>query len=252
MRSLRSHIPNIITALNLFFGCLSIAWASHEHFGIASIFIFIAAILDFLDGLAARVLEAYSPIGAQLDSLADMISFGLAPAFLVFSNVFLLSSVSGQHQGLLSLGLFSGIILVLPFILSVFAGLRLAKFNIDDRQKENFIGLPTPAMALFFASAVYTFQSTDLIFFHNLMNSILFWNGFAVLFSFLMISEIKMIALKFKNLRWADNQFQYLFIGISVILLVSLHAISLPLIILWYVLLSFVYHIYNFKKTMSL
>jgi len=131
--------------------------------------------------------------------------------------------------------------------LSIFAGLRLAKFNIDTRQKAHFIGLPTPAMALFFASAVYLFQTTEIQIFYEVMNTIFFWDGFAILFSILMVSEIKMISLKFRNVRWTDNQFQYLFIGISVILLVSLQAMSIPIIILMYVIFSFVYHLCNSK-----
>lgn len=199
---MRTHIPNIITVLNLLFGCLSIAWASHHHFGIAATFIFIAAIMDFLDGLVANLLKAYSPIGAQLDSLADMVSFGLAPAFLIFINNFIVFSSSLQSQSLLSLSWIFGILLFLPFILSVFAALRLAKFNIDTRQKAYFIGLPTPAMALFFASAVYLFQSTEIQIVYTIMNNIFFWDGFAILFSFLMVSEIKMISLKFRSVRW--------------------------------------------------
>ena len=253
MKSLRTHIPNIITALNLLSGCLSIAWASYDYLTIAAIFILIAAILDFSDGLAARFLKAYSPIGAQLDSLADMVSFGLAPAFLVFRNLFNLFSSSGQIQDLLSMNWFSGIALFLPFILSIFAALRLAKFNIDTRQKEYFIGLPTPAMALFFASLIYFFQDTyvQLQWTYKITNVSLFWSGCIILFSLLMVSELRMISIKFKNFRWSDNQFQYLFIGISVILLVSLQAKSIPLIILWYIMLSVVYHIYK-AKTLSL
>ncbi|MBS3768657.1 MAG: CDP-alcohol phosphatidyltransferase family protein [Bacteroidales bacterium] len=247
LRNLRNHIPNIITLLNLLFGCLSIAWASHHYFGIAAIFIFLAAIMDFLDGLAANLLKAHSRIGTQLDSLADMVSFGVAPAFLVFINVLLMFSSSLGSHPLSSLSWNFGILIFLPFILSIFAGLRLAKFNIDTRQKAHFIGLPTPAMALFFASAVYLFQTTEIQIFYEVMNTIFFWDGFAILFSILMVSEIKMISLKFRNVRWTDNQFQYLFIGISVILLVSLQAMSIPIIILMYVIFSFVYHLCNSK-----
>ncbi|MCF8335107.1 MAG: CDP-alcohol phosphatidyltransferase family protein [Bacteroidales bacterium] len=245
--SLRNHMPNIVTALNLLFGCLSIAWASYDYFGIAAILIFIAAIMDFLDGLVARFLKAYSSIGAQLDSLADMVSFGFAPAFLVFRKVLMLYTPSLKTPALLSLDWISGMAVFLPFILSIFAAFRLAKFNIDTRQNDYFIGLPTPAMALFFAASVYLYQNTEIQLIYRVMNDAFFWDGLAVLFSFLMVSEIKMISLKFKNFRWSDNQFQYLFIGISAILCVSLQTISIPLIILWYVILSFVYHIYNAK-----
>lgn len=229
------------------FGCLSVVWASYDHLEIAAIFIFIAAVMDFLDGLAARLLKAYSAIGAQLDSLADMISFGFAPAFLVFEHVLALSDSSALNQMLLFQKWIPVIILLLPFILSIFAALRLARFNIDARQEDYFVGLPTPAMALFFASSVYLFQNTNLHLLFKLMNTIFFWNGLAVLFSLLMISGIRMISFKLRNMRWADNRFQYLFVGISLILLVSLHEISIPIIIIWYIILSFVYHISKVK-----
>ncbi len=251
MQKLRYHIPNAITSLNLLAGCLSIAYASFGHLWIAAIFVFIAAIFDFSDGLAARLLKAYSPIGVQLDSLADMISFGLAPAFLVFKNASDLFISYQNPQTIASVGWIHGIALFIPFILSVFAALRLARFNIDTRQSEHFVGLPTPAMAIFFVSAIIFFQNTEFQFINTIAHSVIFWDGLAILFSFLMVSELKMIAFKFKNLTWSDNQFQYLFIGISAILLISLQTMGIPLIILWYVILSFVYHV-NYAKTVSL
>lgn len=252
MRKLRYHIPNAITSLNLLAGCISIAYASLGHLKIAAILVFAAAIFDFLDGLAARILKTSSSMGVQLDSLADMVSFGLAPAFLVFrfASNFLISSQNPQDITSAGGGT-TGIAVFIPFILSIFAALRLAKFNVDFRQREHFIGLPTPAMAIFFVSAIYSLQDTELRFMNGITHSIIFWDGLAILFSVLMVSEIKMIGLKFKNLAWSDNQFQYLFIGISAILLISLQAMGVPLIILWYVILSFVYHINN-AKTASL
>jgi CDP-diacylglycerol--serine O-phosphatidyltransferase len=251
LQKLRYHIPNAITSLNLAAGCLSIAYASLGHLKVAAILVFAAAILDFSDGLAARILKTSSSMGVQLDSLADMVSFGLAPAFLVFRNAsnFLISS--DNPQDISSAGGTTGIAIFIPFILSVFAALRLAKFNVDVRQSEHFIGLPTPAMAIFFVSAIYSLQDTDLRFMNAINHSIIFWDGLAIMFSVLMVSELKMIGMKFKNLAWSDNQFQYLFIGISAILLISLQAMGIPLIILWYIILSFVYHVNN-AKTASL
>jgi CDP-diacylglycerol--serine O-phosphatidyltransferase len=252
LKQIVQQIPNGITLVNLLSGSFSIILASGGYIELAVLFIFIAALMDFLDGFAARLLKAYSPIGAQLDSLADMISFGLAPAFLVFRFVLSLYFEGQQTNEFLPLSWIWTPLLVFPLLISVFAALRLAKFNIDPSQSEHFLGLPTPAMALFFASLVYGVFNKHLIAFNDLLANILLWDALVIIFSVLMIAELRMLSLKFQSFKWKSNQFRYLFVGISLILLVSLQTISIPVIILWYILCSLFYHIFLTLKSRSL
>jgi len=141
---MKKHIPNFITCLNLFSGCVASYLAFKGNYQGAFVAILFAAVFDFLDGFAARLLKAYSPMGKELDSLADMISFGLAPGAIVFS----LLTDTGINEWLPFAG----------FLIPVFSGLRLAKFNIDDRQTSSFLGLPVPANAIFWAGIVYSFS----------------------------------------------------------------------------------------------
>lgn len=208
------HIPNFITCLNLFSGCVAVFLAFNGNYAGAFIAVLVSAIFDFLDGFAARLLKAYSPMGKELDSLADMISFGLAPGAIVFA---LLTE--------------TGISDWLPFtafLIPVFSGLRLAKFNIDTRQTSSFIGLPVPANAIFWGGLVYSF-SAFLLF--NV------WIVFILLglFCFFLISEIPMFSLKFKNMGWKDNQTQYFFLMGCIAILVLFRADAFAIIIGWYI-----------------
>jgi len=190
-------------------------------------FIILSAVFDFCDGMLARLLKAYSSIGKELDSLADDISFGIAPALIVFS---LFKEL--QYPSFLS-GL-EAYIPYLAFLIAVFSGLRLAKFNVDERQTSSFIGLPTPANALFWASLVvgsHTYLvSTDF--------SPIYLIILVLLFSWLLVAEIPMFSLKFKNLSWKDNKISFIFLLICIPLLVFLGISGFSAIIAWYILLS--------------
>lgn len=228
--SITSNIPNFITSLNLFFGCMSIVLAFHDKLIWASVLIFAAGIFDFLDGLAARLLHAYSEFGKMLDSLADVVSFGVAPSSILF--------VILQKSGLETSELFSGTFLLScsAFLIAVFSGLRLAKFNIDERQSTSFIGLPTPANAFLIASF-------PLIQLHNEAFSKLLLNPYIlipviVILSLLLTSEIPMISLKFKNLSFKDNKSRFVLIVASVILLIVLQITAVPFIFILYLLIS--------------
>ena len=214
---MKKHIPNFITSLNLFTGCVAVLLAFRGDYQGAFIAILVAAVFDFLDGFAARLLKAYSPMGKELDSLADMISFGLAPGMIVYS----LLSATGQNEWLP----------YLAFLIPVFSGLRLAKFNIDDRQTSSFIGLPVPANAIFWAGIVYTFP----VFLLDNIWILLILIG---LFSYFLISEIPMFSLKFKNIAWKSNQLQYIFLIGCILLLIVLQLNAFAPIIGWYILLS--------------
>lgn len=219
-------IPNIITCLNVVCGSLAIVFAFQGELHIAAYFIFGGAFFDFFDGFFARLLKSYSLIGKELDSLADVITFGVAPSAIVYMILKDLSECP-----CLNIGYFA-------FIITVFSALRLAKFNIDTRQSDSFIGLPTPANAIFFASIallIKYFPENNIVLFIQNAYVIL---ALVVVFSFLLISEVPIFSLKFKSFSFAKNKIRYIFIAISVILLIILQLIAIPLIILIYILMS--------------
>ena len=218
--SIKKHIPNTITCCNLLSGCVSILFTCNNHLLWASAMIFIAAIFDFLDGFAARTLDAKSPIGGELDSLSDVVSFGVAPSFIVAWFL----SKSGIGRWVHDVNLFP----MLGFILAAFAAVRLAKFNIDTRQSHNFIGLPVPAVGLFIAS---------LPFFTMEMNPYLLLAMVAI-FSWLMISEVPFFSFKIKNLRFKDNVLRYFVVIFAIIAVIIMKLAALPFVFLFYILLS--------------
>jgi CDP-diacylglycerol--serine O-phosphatidyltransferase len=222
---IKKHVPNFITCLNLFSGCVAVLLAFKANYQGAFIAILVAAVFDFLDGFAARTLKAYSLMGKELDSLADMVSFGLAPGIIVYS---LLTEANVCEW-----------LPYLAFLIPVFSGLRLAKFNIDERQTSSFIGMPTPANAIFWSGLAFSY-STLLV--QNYWALIIL----TVAFSYLLVAEIPMFALKVKNLAWKDNQIQYIFLLVTVVLLAVFQLNAFAPIIGWYILLSVITAI--FKK----
>ncbi len=221
------NIPNTLTCLNLFSGCIASVMALKGQYDYALLFIIIGAVFDFFDGLAARVLHAYSPIGKDLDSLADDISFGAAPAFIVFS-LFKEMHYPAGWEGI------SAVFPYIAFFIAVFSGLRLAKFNNDTRQTSSFIGLPVPANALFWASLVagsHSFLVSEH--FHPLYLALM-----VCLFSGLLVSEIPMFSLKFKNLSWKDNKVSFTFLLVCIPLLIFFKVSGFAAVIVWYILLS--------------
>lgn len=229
---MKKHIPNFITCLNLLCGCLALYFIFvHDDLITAAYLVVVAAVLDFLDGMAARVLRVYSEIGKQLDSLADMVSFGVVPGALMLQ--LLTQSLAGSD-------LPQQVVMWLPFagfILTVFSGLRLAKFNIDTRQTTSFIGVPTPACTLLIISfplilAYDTFGLTNVI-----LNPY-FLLAVTLLFSYLLVAELPLFALKFKTFAWKGNEVRFIFLGLAILLLFGLNFTAIPLIIALYILLS--------------
>lgn len=218
------HIPNALTCMNLFSGCIACVMAFHANFEMAMLFIVIGAVFDFFDGLAARLLHAYSNIGKDLDSLADDVSFGVAPALIVFS---LFKEINYPDY----LSFLANWLPYAAFLIAIFSALRLAKFNNDTRQTTSFIGLPVPANALFWASLVA--GCYPIANYHPLLTL-----AFVCLFSWLLVSEIPMFSLKFKNLSWKDNKIAFIFVIISAILLITLKIAGFAAVIVWYILLS--------------
>ncbi len=228
---MKRSIPNILTSSNLFSGCISVVFAFQGFLAEAAVLILIGAFLDFFDGLSARLLNVSSPIGKELDSLADVITFGFAPSVIVYQ---LLIDVYPKQP----------LIPYLAFIIAVFSAYRLAKFNIDERQTSSFIGVPTPANALFWLSIPLiewqgNYFSEDLaISIHEIMTQPAFIVINILVWSLLLISEIPLFALKFKNFNWKENQVKFIFIGISIALFVLFYFIAIPIILILYIILS--------------
>ncbi|NVJ85150.1 MAG: CDP-diacylglycerol--serine O-phosphatidyltransferase [Algoriphagus sp.] len=218
----KSHIPNLLTLGNLLAGVIGIVWVLDGTYSAGAYFILLAALLDFFDGFAARLLKVTGELGKQLDSLADMVSFGVLPGFIVFS----------WSQTLTDLEWLPYLSLTIP----LFSALRLAKFNIDERQSDRFIGLPTPANALFFSTLPILSQKWSQLDF--LLSNPWFLIILAWIFSLLLVAELTLIALKFKNFSFRNNVFRYMLIGLGLIFLLTMGLAGVPLIILVYLVLS--------------
>lgn len=230
---MKKHIPNTITCLNLISGCIATYWAFQGDYQMALLFIVIGAVFDFFDGMSARLLHVSSPIGKELDSLADCITFGFAPSAIIFSYM------AGIHatQRCLSPLEFPFLLMVgqagtavVAFIMAAFSALRLAKFNLDERQALGFIGLPTPANALFWGSLIVgagAWIHTSLIIMLGVPLS-----------CYLLVSEIPMFALKFKTWGWKGNEVKYIFLLTCIPLLLIFQVTGIAIIIAWYVILS--------------
>ena len=229
------HIPNTLTLINLVIGCLSIVSAFEGNLLLAGYLILIASVFDYLDGFAARMLKAYSPLGKELDSLSDLVSFGVAPSVILFH---LLKEALGIPLGE---GFTNGhALLAIPFLIAAFSALRLAKFNIDTRQTTSFIGLPTPANALFIAGLVLGLNSPHAAWFEIIGLSPTALIVLILVLSGLLVSPIPMFSLKMKGFIFRDMWQQYLLIALAVITILALGIASLAPVILLYILISVV------------
>jgi CDP-diacylglycerol---serine O-phosphatidyltransferase len=229
------HIPNTLTLFNLFLGCLSIVSAFEGSLLLASYLILIASVFDYLDGFSARLLKAYSPLGKELDSLSDLVSFGVAPSVIVYH---LLKDALGfsANQGFID----GNVILAIPFLIAVFSGLRLAIFNIDTRQTTSFIGLPTPANALFIVGLVLGLNSSYSCLFEVITSSPIALIVITIVLSALLVSPLPMFSLKIKGFSFKETWKQLILLIISVGLIVTTGLASLSAIILLYILISVV------------
>lgn len=230
-----SFVPNTITSLNAVSGALSVIFAFEGNLPLAGILIFVAAVFDYLDGFSARMLKAYSAMGKELDSLADMVSFGLAPS--VIAHRILRSLVIGDAL-LLDAAPLQMVVVLLPLFMVALSGLRLAKFNIDTRQTESFIGLNTPSNAMVWASfPIILYFNPNSVYSQIILNPWMI-GVLVIVLSLLLVSELPMFSLKFKNLSFAGNKVRFIFLGICVLLLVALNIKAIPLIIILYLLIS--------------
>ena len=228
--SLKQHIPNAITCGNLVSGCLSILFVAYGMPVKAAVMLFVAGLFDFFDGFAARLLHAHSPIGADLDSLADVVSSGVAPGFIMYwlmVHAFDLPSVTLLDVSVLP---------CLAFLLPVFSAIRLAKFNVDDTQKTSFRGLPAPGMALFIASLPLALSQMG-----HLTDGVLdYWAclGITLIFSFMMVSRLRFFSFKMKSVKWKDNEVRWIFLIIALAAVAIFRLVALPFVMMLYVLLS--------------
>lgn len=228
---MKKYIPNTLTSLNLLSGCIASVMAFEGAYLWVVVWVVIAALFDFSDGFAARLLKTYSPMGKELDSLADMVSFGFAPSVAVFhflsTNIWLITTneIVGKYLPFLA------------FMLAVFSALRLAKFNIDERQSESFIGLSTPPNALFWVSLCYGLSSSVHYISSGLVYTILIG---IIVFSLLMVSEIPMFSLKIKSLKLKGNEYRYILIIFAILGVVFLKVMGIVSTILLYIALSLI------------
>ena len=233
-QKVRVHIPNAITSCNLISGCVAVVYALNAIYSMALLFIIIGALFDFFDGMSARLLKVSSPIGKELDSLADDVTFGVAPASMLFS--ILLTNPLPHFVAPISQW-----IPYLAYLMAAFSALRLANFNLDMRQATSFIGLPTPANALFWGGIIVGCQGI-------ISSNPWFPLGLLIL-SFvscaLLVSGIPMFALKFKSYGWKGNEVKYLFIISCIPILLIFRTVGISIVIAWYVVLSV---IMSFRK----
>jgi len=236
--NLKNYVPNVITIFNLLCGVLAIITLSNGRIDYATGFIWAALVLDYLDGMAARILNARSEIGGQLDSLADMVSFGVVPGFIMF---FLINHTTVGTQWAAPQWVGYPIVALLGLVMTAFAAIRLAKFNLDDRPHDSFYGVPTPAntwLTLAFLQIVTQLPVDHWFgqFFHHPLVLV----GLSFLLSWLYISEIRLFTLKFKGLSLKENFYQYFIITIGTVSVLLFQYLAIPFIVILYIILSFI------------
>lgn len=246
---MKKYIPNSLTSLNLFCGVLSILLITREEYTIATYFFLSSLIFDFFDGFTARILKVKSNLGLQLDSLADIVSFGIAPALIIYNLMFKALTSENYSYKLFLIGDTNiPIKATFSFILAVYSGIRLAKFNIDSRQSDSFIGLPTPANSIFIYSLPLILIYYPNSFFAEIITSYTFLLVLTLTLSFLLVAEIRLFSLKIKDLSLKKNKFIFIFLLTTLILISWLKLLSIPLIVIIYIVISIIQNILEAKE----
>lgn len=222
------HLPNFLTCCNLLCGCFGIVFVLEGREIPAAYFVWLAGVFDFFDGFAARMLKVTSSIGKELDSLADVVSFGILPALVMYKMI----STSSDSSALPYIG----------FTIAVFSALRLAIFNVDETQRDSFRGLNTPANTIFITSLPLLYNQVGRWLYEPVVLV-----AITLLFSFLLVSRIEFFAFKFKSFRWEDNKLRFTFLLLAVLLLISLQYLAVPIVILLYIVFSLL-DSYVFRK----
>ncbi len=243
---MKKQIPNLITMLNVFCGCVATVFAVLNQLELTALFVFMGIFFDYFDGLAARVLKVQSALGVQLDSLADMITSGLVPGIVMYQMLDMSMAGTGSNVGglpstkIVEIGSNMALLPFLGFLITLASAYRLAKFNIDESQVSSFIGLPTPANALL----ILSFPLIVLYHGNDYLNSIIlntwFLIGMTFLSSFLLNANLELFSFKFKNFSFKDNSLRYIFIVVSVVFLSTMKFMAVPAIIAFYILSSMV------------
>lgn len=259
--NIKKNIPNAITCCNLLCGCLAIVQAMNGNLAWAAYLVGMAAIFDFFDGFAARLLKVSSPIGKDLDSLADMVTFGVVPGIVMFKMIMIRELNAHENYFVIEEPEALKHIQYIAFLIPIFSAIRLAKFNNDTRQSQSFIGVPTPANAIFICSLplIFTFSTvhryqpgsgfpennTFSLFPHDpdsFMHSFVVFHyclaGACIVLSFLLVAELPLFALKFKHFKWRGNEIRFTFLILCIAMLATLRLASIPLCIVLYVLMS--------------
>ncbi|MEY3498783.1 MAG: hypothetical protein RL308_452 [Bacteroidota bacterium] len=238
MITIKRHIPNIITLINLLCGCIALVFAVDKNFDMAFYFVCLGIFFDFFDGFFARLFKVSSPLGLQLDSLADMVTSGVVPGYIMFQ---MLSNSVGSNPS----GTF---IPYFGFIITLGSCYRLANFNIDTRQTDSFIGLPTPANALFILSLPLILKNSDSLMALELLTSHFVLLVITLLSAYILNAEIPLFALKIKKINIKDNVLQIVFLLISMVLLGLFQFAGVALVIVFYILLSVIMNLITGKK----
>ncbi|MDB4270997.1 CDP-alcohol phosphatidyltransferase family protein [bacterium] len=246
---MKKHIPQFITMLNILCGCIATVFAVLNMLELAALFVFLGIVFDFFDGLAARMLDAQSELGIQLDSLADLITSGLVPGIVMFQLLSMSQTggwnldFSGTSETVTWTGLKNSFLPFFGFLITLASAYRLAKFNIDENQATSFIGLPTPANALFMLSLplILLYQGNDYL--NQIILNPWFLIIITILSSYLLNSRIELFALKFKNWSFKDNALRYIFIIVSLVLFLTMKFLAVPAIVFFYIVSSMVYKI---------
>nr|WP_315152710.1 CDP-alcohol phosphatidyltransferase family protein [uncultured Flavobacterium sp.] len=233
--AIKKHIPNIITLLNLFCGCIAVTFVVQQQFEMAFYFVCLGIFLDFFDGFFARLFQVASPLGLQLDSLADMVTSGVVPGLTMFYMML-------EAFGLQISDPFTGqyALAFLGFLVTLGSCYRLANFNIDTRQTDSFIGLPTPANALFILSLPLVIRHFDSFMLFELLSNYGVLLVISIGSAYILNAEIPLFSLKVKKLTVKDNKLTFFFLAVSLLLLVTLQFLGIPLVILFYVFLSII------------
>ncbi|MEZ4809172.1 MAG: CDP-alcohol phosphatidyltransferase family protein [Allomuricauda sp.] len=242
---MKHYIPNLLTLLNVFSGCVAVVFAVLNQLEVAALFVFIGIFFDFFDGLAARLLKVQSEVGIQLDSLADMITSGLVPGIVMF-QLLDMAQRGGWNIGFFGHETEMTVLPFFGFVITLASAYRLAKFNVDENQVSSFRGLPTPANTLLIISLplILLFQNNEIL--NGIILNQWFLIGLTVLSAYLLNSSLELFALKFDNWSFKDNAIRYLFLIGSLMMLLTLKFLAIPLVIVFYIFASLL--MYKVKK----
>lgn len=221
---MKKHVPNFITCLNLLSGCIGVVFALQGSFDVAAYCVVASGIFDFFDGLVARALHVKSPIGKELDSLADVVSFGLLPGAMLYTMLGLSSAESDYLP-------------YLGFLVTICSALRLAKFNIDERQSTDFIGLNTPMNAFYVISLPFLAETYRQVVYHPI-----FLVASIVATSLLLVSNVRLFSMKLDSLSWELNKWKFMFLIVSILLVVWMKFAAVPMVLVAYFLFSYIHY----------